>query len=57
MIGFAAVPMELEMESRTGPAHGRRSSKCLTRRNGYRGRDGEARAGTAEPRITGILRE
>jgi putative transposase len=57
MIGFAAVPMELEMESRTGPAHGRRSSKRLTRRSGYRGRDWETRAGMVEPRITGILRE
>jgi putative transposase len=42
MIGFAAQRlMELDIESRTGAAHGERSPDRLARRNGYRNRDWE----------------
>ena len=46
MIGFAAQHlMELDIESGAGTAPGERSPDRLARRNGYRDRDWEARAG------------
>jgi len=52
MVGFAAQrPMELEVESLTGAAHGERRPDRINHRNGYRDRIWETRAGAVELRI------
>ena len=52
MIGFAAERlMELEVGSATGADFGEKNPMRLARRNGYRDRDWETRAGTVELRI------
>jgi transposase-like protein len=53
MIGFATQRLiELDVESRTGAAHGERSpDRRLAQHTGYRDRDWEMRAGTVELRI------
>ena len=52
MIAFAAERlMELEVGALTGAAHGEKSPSRLVRRNGYREREWETRAGTVELRI------
>ena len=55
VIGFTAQRlMDLEVETLTGAAHGRRSADRFTHRNGYRGREWDTRAGTVELRIPKI---
>ena len=55
MISFTAQRlMELEVETRTGAAHGSRSADRLTHRNGYRSREWDTRAGTVELHIPKI---
>jgi transposase-like protein len=57
MIGFAAQRlMELEVAGITGAAHGERSPERLVRRNGYRERDWQTRAGTVDLRIPRLRR-
>jgi transposase-like protein len=52
MISYGAQRlMELEVGGLTGAAHGQNSAERLVRRNGYRDRDWETRAGTVELRI------
>ncbi len=52
MIGLTTQRLtDLEVQSRTGAAHGERSADSLTHRNGYRDRLWETRAGTVESRI------
>ena len=52
MIGFAAQRlMELDVEALTGAPHGVRDPERINRRNGYRDRIWETRAGTVELRI------
>jgi hypothetical protein len=52
MISYAAARlMELEVGALTGAATAKKTPDRLVQRNGYRGRDGETRAGTVELRI------
>src|SRR5512139_61051 len=52
MIGFAAHRlMELEVQGLTGAGWGEKTGERLVRRNGYRDRSWETRAGTVELRI------
>ena len=52
MIGFAAHRlMELEVQGLTGAGWGEKAAERLVRRNGYRDRSWETRAGTVELRI------
>ena len=52
MIGFAAEKlMELEIVKKTGASYGEKSAFRLAQRNGYREREWETRAETAELRI------
>ena len=52
MIGYAAERlMELEVGAVTGAAYGEKDPGRRVRRNGYRDRDWETRAGTVEQRI------
>ena len=52
MNGVAAEKlMALEVGTNTGAGDGEKNGLCLARRNGYRDRDWETRAGTVELRI------
>jgi putative transposase len=55
MVGFAAQRlMELEVESLTGAAQGKRSLDRVNHRNGYHDRDRQTRAGSVELRIPSL---
>ncbi|MDQ2106742.1 IS256 family transposase [Azospirillum isscasi] len=57
MVGFAAQRlMELEVEALTGAGYGERSDERLTKRNGYRERTWETRAGAIDLRIPKLRR-
>ena len=57
MVGFAAQRlMELEIESLCGAGYGERSDERLTKRNGYRERTWETRAGAIDLRIPKLRR-
>ena len=57
MVGFTAQRlMELEAESLTGAAYGKRSEDRVNQRNGFRDRTWETRAGTIELRVPKLLR-
>ena len=57
MIGFAAERlMALETDTLCGAAPGERSAERTNRRNGYRDRDWQTRAGTVELRIPKLRR-
>ena len=52
MIGFSAQRlMELEVQGLTGAEHGERSPERINRRNGYRDRPWETRAGTVDLKV------
>ena len=57
MVGFTAQRlMELEAESLTGAAYGKRSEERVNQRNGFRDRTWETRAGTIELRVPKLRR-
>jgi len=57
MVGFAAQRLkELEVEAVTGAGYGERSDERLTKRNGYRERTWETRAGAIDLRIPKLWR-
>lgn len=57
MVGFAAQRlMELEVEALTGAGYGERSDERQTKRNGYRERTWETRAGAIDLRIPKLRR-
>ncbi len=57
MVGFAAQRlMELEVEALTGAGYGERSDERLTKRNVYRERTWETRAGAIDLRIPKLRR-